>query len=580
MYSNSKQILHLLSLMKSFKIKKVVISPGSRHYPITHSLENDSYFELYSVVDERSAAFFALGLIQETNEPSAIICSSGTASVNYSSAVCEAFYQRLPLLVLTTDRIPEFLGQMEDQMIKQDDVFQGFIKYQGQLPSIISETDEWYCNRIINEALISLDHHGKGPVHLNIPVLSHHTDTFQTAELPVVRKITCNNIDLENSEWTKFSEKLKNEKVMIIWGQSVTMSKKLSDALDNFTNTFNTVIITDKISNCHHTHSIENTFAVLSTLTETEKKDLSPKIVITIGGNYVFNNEIKQYLNQFSNQFENWLVGKEDTICDPFRRLTDIFEMSEETFLNSISQTSTAKTSSTSYFDKWNEISEMIEEPNVGYSQLYAIGELIKSLPKDVVLHLANSATIRMGQLFNIDKSIRCHCNRGVNGIDGCMSTTVGFASSSDKQVFLIIGDLAFFYDMNAVWNRHLSQNLRILLINNEGGAVMHMPFNAEVGKTLSKYTSAGHQTSAKGWVESTGFKYMSATNQEEVDKGISELTDISVKGPIILEVFTNKEEDVLILKNYFSSLKRFTFSERAQRKAEFLMSKFLRINK
>jgi 2-succinyl-5-enolpyruvyl-6-hydroxy-3-cyclohexene-1-carboxylate synthase len=576
MYSNSKQILHLLSLMKAFNISKVVISPGSRHFPITHSLEADSFFKLYSVVDERSAAFFALGLIQKTNEPVAICCSSGTASINYGSAICEAFYQRLPLLVLTTDRIPELLGQMEDQMIKQDDVFKGFVKYQGQLPTVATEIDEWYCNRIINEAFIALDQHGRGPVHLNIPILAHHTDTFQTLKLPDVRKITFNAADLAETKWNLLANRLTDKNVMIVWGQSVPLSKELADPLDRFCEKFNCVILTDKISNFHHSHAIENAFIVLHALGEKDKIELAPDVVISIGANYLFNNELKAYLKPHAHKFENWFVGKEDSVCDPFWRLVELFSMHEATFLNNIVQNTASTSSATDYFDKWKDISGQIEEPNVEYSELYAIGKLIKSLPQNVGLQLANSSSIRMGNLFDFDKSIRCFCNRGVNGIDGCMSTAVGYAANSDEPVFLVIGDLTFFYDMNALWNRQLSPNLRILLINNEGGAVMHSPFPPEMGKTLAKYTSAGHSTSVKGWVESLGFKYMAASNKEEVDNAVDILTSSSLNGPAIIEVFTEKVEDVVILKQYYRSVSRVTLTEKVQRKAGRIVAKFL----
>ena len=180
MYSDNKMVLQLMSLLKQFNIRRIVISPGSRHFAFVHSLEADPYFKLYSVVDERSAAFFALGLIQQTKEVVAVTCSSGTACINYGSAVIEAFYQRLPLLVLSSDRIPEYLNQLEDQMYDQQDSFANFTKYHCQLPEIKNDIDLWYCNRILNEAFIELNHHGRGPVHVNIPFVAHNTDTFST----------------------------------------------------------------------------------------------------------------------------------------------------------------------------------------------------------------------------------------------------------------------------------------------------------------------------------------------------------------------------------------------------------------
>ena len=203
MYSSNKMVLQLLSLLKQNNIRRIVISPGSRHFAFVHSLEADNYFKLYSVVDERSAAFFALGLIQQTGEIVAVTCSSGTACMNYGSAVVEAFYQRLPLLVLSSDRVPYLLNQMEDQMYDQLDTFTHCTKYCGQLPEVRNEIDEWLCNRIINEGLIELTHHGNGPVHLNIPFAAHHTDTFSTQVLPIVRKISLHSLSTSQETWSK-----------------------------------------------------------------------------------------------------------------------------------------------------------------------------------------------------------------------------------------------------------------------------------------------------------------------------------------------------------------------------------------
>lgn len=576
MYSNNKTILQLLSLLKAFNINKVVISSGTRHFPLIHSLESDNYFKLYSVVDERSAAFFALGLIQHHNEPVAICCTSGSAVLNYGSAVSESFYQHLPLLLITVDRFPELLGQKEDQMLRQDNPFHEFIKYHANLPDIKNNMDEWYVNRVINEALIELNHHGKGPVQINFPILEHNIDPYNIESLPKVRKVTLHTSDMDADEWLAHSRKLIDKKILIVWGQSVPFNNDLQDNLTNFCNTYNCVILTDKISNLHHPNAIENAFVLLRSMTLEEEKELFPDIVITVGANIVFNGEIKSYLKRNASEFENWQVGPEKNICDPFHCLNEIFEMNESFFFEKISRTDIEKTDQ-NYYHRWQNIATLIEEPDVEYSQLFAIGRLIKSIPPKSILHLANSNTIRMGHLFEIEKSIKCFCNRGVNGIDGCMSAAVGYASATDQLVFLIIGDLAFFYDMNSLWNKHLSKNLRILLINNEGGAVIHMAFNQEMGKTLPPHASAGHKTSARGWVESLGITYYQANNETELEKGISVLTDASIEGPILLEVFTQKESDVQILKQYFTDINRITLKDRAVRKAGQLMKKFLK---
>jgi 2-succinyl-5-enolpyruvyl-6-hydroxy-3-cyclohexene-1-carboxylate synthase len=578
MYSDNKLIVQIVALLKEHNINQVVISSGTRHFPFIHSLENDNFFKLYSVVDERSAAFFALGLIQKTNEPVAIACTSGSAVLNYGSAVSEAYYQRLPLLLITADRSPELLDQMEDQMINQKDVFKCIIKHNVCLPIIKSDTDEWYANRLINEALIELYHHGKGPVKINYPIIEHNKDTFSTVTLPNIRKINLNTSEIDDNKWKEFSKKLENKKIVIIWGQSVNITDNLNDLLSIFCKKYEAVILTDNLSNIHNDYAVRNAFIVLKALSLNEREKVFPDIVLYIGGNTVFNNEIKALLKLFPEKFEHWQVGPEDKIIDPFRRLTEVFEMSEKTFFNKITSIdNNTHEPDKSYRKNWLDISRSIEEPTPPYSQLFAIRELMKSITKNSVLHLANSNTIRMANMFEIDKTILCYCNRGVNGIDGSMSTAVGYASNSDKLNFVIIGDLSFFYDMNAIWNKHLSSNLRILLVNNEGGSVIHSPFNINIRSILPNYTSAGHNTSPKGWVESRGFKYISANNENDVKKGISILTSKEENGPIILEVFTDKDKDVDVFLKYQQEINRITFSERLERKTKAIINKFLK---
>ena len=560
MFSGNKMVLQLLSLLKQYGIRKIVVSPGSRHFVFVHSLEADSFFKLYSVVDERSAAFFALGLMQQTGEIVAVTCSSGTACMNYGSAIVEAYYQHLPLLILSSDRLPQFLNQMEDQMYDQLDTFTNCTKYQGQLPVVNNAFDEWYCNRIINEAFLELTHHGNGPVHLNIPFEAHDTDRFEAKEIPVVRKINISTSSLTSEKWEDYGEQLKGKKVMILWGQSVAMTKQLEDAVTEFTRNFDAVILTDKISNCHHPRAVTNTTVVWRALRPLERVVLKPDIVISVGANYIFNNELKGYLRPAN--MKHWQVGKEDKVCDPFRSLTEIFEMEEDFFFRAITANSTF-TNEGEYADSWLNISRLPLLPTPDYNELYAIGALMNSLPKNVDLQLANSCTIRMAHFFPTDSSIRVNCNRGVNGIDGSMSTAIGFSADNLRPTFYITGDLSFFYDMNSLWIRHLSSKMRILLINNGGGAVMYGSLNNEMRKTLPPHIGAEHGMSAKGWVESVGFKYLSAHRKEEVDEGVKVLCDITIEQPIILEVFTTINSDIDSIGEYYAKVNRKNYVEK-----------------
>lgn len=559
MYSDNIMVLQLLSLLKQFNIKRIVISPGSRHFAFVHSLEADSWFHLYSVVDERSAAFFALGLIQQHNEPVAVTCSSGTACMNYGSAIVEAFYQRLPLLVLSSDRIPEFLNQLEDQMYDQIATFKKCTKYQGQLPEIKNETDVWYCNRIINEAFIELNHHGRGPVHVNVPFVAHHTDTFSTLKLPLVRKITLHDAEMSKDEWIQLSGKLKGKKVMIVWGQSVNITPELNSAIYRFCKMTDAIVLTDKLSNLHNDFAILNTTVVLNILNAEERSLLQPDVIISVGGNYIFNVQIKH----FARGVQNWQVGKEDKVIDPFRNLAEIFEMSELFFFTHFCEVADVNNQS-NYRESWLKIASLPAVPTPEFNEFYAIGKLLQNLPANVDLQLANSLTIRMSHFFDIDPSIRVNCNRGVNGIDGSMSTAIGFGADNDRLTFYITGDLSFFYDMNSLWIRHLSPKMRFMLINNGGGGVMYAPLNEDLRKTLPDYVAAGHTLSAKGWVESLGFKYIAAKNKEEVNAGINDLLQEESDRPIFMEVFTTiSPNDVNAMSVYYSGIDRRSFMDK-----------------
>lgn len=243
--------------------------------------------------------------------------------------------------------------------------------------------------------------------------------------------------------------------------------------------------------------------------------------------------------------------------------------MNEFIFFSKISQAKEDILINHQYAELWTIISSSIEEPIVPYGHIYTIGKFLNNIPDDCILHLSNSNSVRIAQLYSISPSIEVHCNRGTDGIDGCMSTMVGYASGTDKPVFLMIGDLTFFYDMNALWNRQLGKNVRIILSNNDGGAIMHMPKRPELATSLlPNYISAQHHTSAKAWVEDRGFTYLSAHNEKEVEEGVRKLTDLSVEGPVILEVFTDMLEDTKIFKGYYATIRRSTLEDKLKHKA------------
>lgn len=571
---SSKTIIQIHSLLKQFGIEQIVFSAGSRHLPLIHSIEQDKYFTTYRVIDERSGTFFALGLIQKTHKPVAICGTSGTAVINMASAVIEAFYQRLPLLVITGDRMHEYLNQNEDQQFDQIKSFEGYTKCQVRLPRIDTEVDEWYTNRLINEAMIELTHHGNGPVHIDFPISDPFSEIFEAAEIPMVRKINLHTADMSKEGWNECVSKLQGKKVAVYWGQSVFTSPELSVAVKQFVETFDAVILTDHISNCHEAHTINNVPSLFRThFTAEEENSMKPDVLISVGGNTIFNDVMKAKMKHWRAQ--HWQVGREDKVIDGFRNLTHLFEMKEEFFFRKMAQNAFFKNNN-GFYEIWKKMSGEIPEPEATqFNELGVIKMLMKSIPDDADLQIANSWSIRMSQLFNVPSSIRQYCNRGVNGIDGSMSTAVGYSTTNDRLTYLLIGDLSFFYDMNALWISSLPKTMRILLINNHGGSMLYRSYMKEMMEKfpMSNLGMDCKQVDAKGWSTTCGFDYYAVRNLTELEHCTKLMAQRDTNKPILVEAFTDFFEDA---DSYFGSKpnERRTFVDKVKGKLNRMLQK------
>lgn len=540
MYTNHKSALYVVAMLKAQGIKKIVISPGTSHNAMVRSIDEDPYFETYSVTDERSAAFFAIGIIQEVQAPVAIMSTSGTATCNYVSAVTEAYHRNLPLIIITADKHPYYLNQNEDQMINQPPMFKGITKYAVSLPEEInSRRDDWYCRRLLNEAFLELNHHGCGPVHINVPIsygMFAIGDTFTTPQLPTINIIKRLDYKTTANEWSQLFAGVQNKRIMILCGQNINFSEEEELLLDKISKGFNCVVATDSLSNTHIERAI--------TMEKARPFDytLRPDIIISLNGSLV--HFFKYYLKGEDSNMEHWLVNEKGTLADPYQKLKHIIEFSSLEFLRIMAQY-TSDNASCEYFRVCKERLNSFTLPELPYSNCYACRQVLNAIPANSMLHLGNSSTIRIAQFFNHNPSIRVFCNRGVHGIDGCMSAFIGQAAISDKLSFLLLGDLTFFYDLNALWNKYVGNNVRILLFNNGGASLFY--FNTRGlhnFPSLDKNAGAGHVSSAKGWVESRGFTYLSASNQEEFDGQLSQFVSSESESPILFEVFTNRDID------------------------------------
>ena len=554
MYSDKKNILQLVALLRAHEIRNVVLCPGSRNTPIIHTLANHPYFTCYSVTDERSAGFFALGLALSGGRPAAVCCTSGTALLNLHPAVAEAFYQQVPLVVISADRPASWIGQMDGQTLPQPNVFGPLVKSSVNLPEIHTSEEEWYCNRLVNEALLELNHHGKGPVHINVPI-SEPLFQFTAEDLPDVRVITrYQGLNVYDRQYDDLITRLNGyTKRMMVVGQMnliYLFERKICKLLYK-----HFAWLTEHTGNQTVPGiPVKNFDAIIYALPEEEQAKLVPDLLITYGG-HVVSKRLKQLLRKHPPK-EHWHVAADGQVADTFCSLTTVIEMDPFEFLEKIAYLLENKPCE--YPKRWEQLSKQMAEPDFAFSEMAAIGKVLKALPTDAVLHLANSSTVRYAQLFQIPDSVEVCCNRGTSGIEGSLSTALGYAWASDKLNFVLIGDLSFFYDMNALWCNHLRGNLRIMLLNNGGGEIFQSLPGLKMEARTHRFVTALHQTKAEGWAQERGFDYTAVHTMEELDAALSDFMQADQQGnPKFMEVFTNKAEDVRLLKEYYHGLRK-----------------------
>ena len=534
----------LIELLHKYGIKKMVLSPGSRNIPFVSSVEVDERFECFSVVDERNAAFFALGMSQMSDEPVAIACTSGTAASNYLSGVTEAYFSHAPLVVLTFDRSPYLLHQIETQKIDQPAIFQSVVKKTVTLPLIKDEDDIWYCQRLVNEALIAMRQHQNGPVHINIPLIG---DQNKLVSESIIRDtVECVNfIDYiapaNTNKFEAYAKKLEGKKVMLVIGQTCPMEKHVQQTIRDFCAKYQPVVLADNLSNfrCNELVFAEGVIKALNTKTITH---YIPDVVISFGCN--FQERIKDLLRAHRGRISHWSIEPEGAIRDVFKCQKAIFDCTPNIFFAEMNQHSDGVQTDHSYLNRWRALDNALVLPEMPFNNFYIVQEFSKQIPKESVLHTAILNSTRLMQFFELDPSIACFANVNAFGIDGCLPTFMGHAAVTGKLAFLVIGDLSFLYGMNAAAIKHRKNNVRILVVNNGGGAEFHIMPDSNSIPTIDWHIGCAHNRSIKGWVESMGYEYMTATNKEELQNVLPSFVSEDHEKPVVLEAFTTMKED------------------------------------
>lgn len=547
MNQNQRAIEITMIILKEQGIRHVVINPGGTNIALVRALQEDSYFTLYSIVDERSAIYFAIGLYLQTGEIIATSCTSAQATRNYVPGLTEAYYKRVPILAITMEKHPRFVGQEYMQAPDQTSLPRDSVKKTFEIPFVSDVHDEYACIRIVNEAICEITNKGYGPVQLCIPWLDF---SIKTAS-PAIRTI---------KRFEKFdtSFELNGKRIMVVIGEHRPFSVVQRQALENFAEKSNCVIYTNHLSNYHGKYAINANLEFTVTNIDDFVKNYAPDLLISIGGqtgDYPFYLMLSK--PELSNT-EHWRIEEDGKIIDTYDKLTKVFECSIESFFNDAAGSSS---SGHEYYQKFSDLcNSMNRDVDVPFSNAFAAQILHNKLPKDSIVQFSILNSLRVWNLFAMDSSIQCYSNVGAFGIDGGMSTLIGQSVATEKLCFMIIGDLAFYYDMNSLGIRYIKNNVRILLINNNGG--VEFKLNDGNHKKTDQYIAAsGHFKNAMGWAETCGFRYIGASSKEEFQNNYEQFIAPSEK-PIVFELFVTDRNDYLGYQNILDANRKIKKTE------------------
>lgn len=547
MYTSLKNYQIVIAQLKARGIRHLVLSAGSRNVPFVQSVENDPFFTCYSVVDERSAGYFALGLSTKLDEPVVLSCTSSTATCNYFPAIAEAYYQGVELVALTSDRNPMMLGQREDQMIDQRGMYDPLVRKSVNLPIVKTDEEFWYCNRLVNEALNELNHRGKGPVQINVPSSAYSVRCTEDSLPDVVEIQLLKDYGMEDA-WIAAEKKLSEaSKVMLVVGQMSKVSSELRSLIEKFADRYNVVVMAELMSNLRMKDAI-NPFLPFSsrTMSSSTFDRYVPEVVISFGGNIV--SGLKEHLRDYSGPLEHWCISESGEINDMFKSLSTTFECSPEEFLaKMLGLCNEGKRKRSNYVEVCRKrATSMVFPGKLSFSNATAVRCLSERIQAGANVHLSINNSIRLLNYCAPHLDANVYSNIGTFGIDGCMSSFIGQAAASADDVpnYLIIGDLSFFYDMNSLRFHPMPRNTRIFLLNNCGGAEFYYNTGKDADPTIDLHTSARHTDSGREWSESMGFKYLSAADASALEQGIKEFTAVEIGQPIVFEVFTEMSVD------------------------------------
>ena len=551
-FSSKRSIQILTHLLKEYGISDVVISPGSRNAPLAIHFSETDELNCYSIVDERSAAFVGLGMAKSSKKPVAITCTSGSAAANYYPAITEAFYQNIPLLVLTADRPTDFVDLFDGQTIRQNEIYQqhSYGDFQLLEDGEANANDENFA--IIKKA-IELCYEKQGPVHVNIPLKEPLYNLV--SELP-------NFPPVEKTIQKKEEEFLPNfaadwnlsKRIMILVGTR-DYSEELEMLLSQLVKNHSVVVLKEANSNLRHDKFFGHIDRYIFNFNESDYQTYAPDLLITIGQNVV-SKKIKQFLRAAKPK-NHWHID-EFWHPDTFYSLTEKIKNKPEKFFSKLLNFISLEPSS--YFNLWEVLRDKRDLKHQEYCLKSSFSDfkfydiLSQKLPENINLHFSNSSPIRYAQLFDFQKN-NIYCNRGTSGIDGCTSTAMGFAMKDLKQTVLVTGELSFFYDINGLWNNYIPPYTRIIVVNNGGGDIFKIIPGPDSTNALDEFILTKHHKNAELLAKHFGFSYTKVEEEDTLSRVLDNFFKPDTK-PKILEINTMEIENSAVLKGYFEFMK------------------------
>lgn len=564
MYSTKKNVLQLVALMRAHHIKYAVLCPGSRNAPIVQTLAACPDFTCYSIVDERSAAFFALGLAQAHHAPVAVCCTSGTALLNMAPAVAEAYYQEIPLLVISADRPESWIGQKDGQTLPQPRVFGALVQQSVQLPEPTDRESAWHCNRLINDALLALyAHEVYGPVHINVPISEPFLD-FSATELPVERRI---KRLVRGDSFPEFIEMWnKASKVMVVVGQMKPDYEY--DCLFRELEEKGCVVVYEQLSNCPDTQCNESGIYYhpdWNLMTTEARRILSegtpfplPELVLCCGGHIVSKN-IKKFLRALPEGTLFVQSANHGDLADTYQRASHLIEGNILSILWDIANNGNRK--DLHHQKAWSSLSENVHKA-IGalppsHSSIYRVRQIMELLPHPSALHLANSNAVRLAELATLNPDVQVFGNRGTSGIDGSLSTAAGYAAADLRNTYIIIGDLSYFYDLSVLRHSSLFPRLRIVLLHNGGGAIFQTLPGMSQASQLKLFIAASHSTETFGWLQDCGIAhYLIEQPGKDSEETLQLFLEDHQPRPALLELRFDAESDRLAYEAFYAQFR------------------------